>query len=310
VSWLRADGTALWFWVLWALTIPFLAMLFRRDRYGREAATLAMLQSATAMFGIGATAELSRENLGALGFCGLCTSTYLLSAQFLPKPKDEQPHPLTQLGMIGVGVMAVLLSFEWMWDFSAASARLAPTPNAVAILVQLGWPVIAMLLVGTSLRWRREVQFNYVAAFLPVMAGITWVLMRSLGTSPAYSDPGKFIGALLFDGYALTLGVFTLGVFTLVRGLKAYRIGEANLGLLIVQHSLPICTARVSFDFTVFRQRPRLHNSRHRFHPCRTRLPGWQHSDVPTESGGMSTMRIALFGAVALLQIGVAGSMV
>ncbi len=53
--------------------------------------------------------------------------------------------------------------------------------------------------------------------------------MRSLGTSPAYSGPGRFIGALLFDGYALTLGVFTL-----VRGLKAYRAGEADLGLLIV----------------------------------------------------------------------------
>ncbi len=150
VSWLRADGTALWFWVLWALTIPFLAMLFRRDRYGREAATLAMLQSATAMFGIGATAELSRENLGALGFCGLCTSTYLLSAQFLPKPNDEQPHPLTQLGMIGVGVMAVLLSFDGCGIFPPPPRDPAPTPNAVAILVQLGWPVIAMLLVGTS----------------------------------------------------------------------------------------------------------------------------------------------------------------
>lgn len=182
-----------------------------------------MFQFAAAMFGVGATAVLSR----ALAFCGLCTAVFA-GAQFLPKPNDEQSHPLTQFGMIGAGVMAVLLSFEWMWDFSATSEpRLGATPNAVAILVQLGWPVVAMLLVGTSLRWRREVQFSYVAALLPVMAGITWVLMRSLQTSPAYSPSGKIIGALLFDGY-------TLGVFTLIRGLRAYRIGEANLGLLIV----------------------------------------------------------------------------
>ncbi len=174
ISWTRADGTALWFWALWALTIPFLVMLFRRDRYGREAATLAMFQFAAAMFGVGATAVLSHANLGALGFCGLFTAVYLAGAQFLPKPNDEQPHPLPQLGMIGVGVVAVLLSFEWMWDFSAVSdSRLAAIPNAFAILVQLGWPVVAMLLAGAPLRWRREMQFNYVAALLPVMAGIT-----------------------------------------------------------------------------------------------------------------------------------------
>ncbi len=103
-----------------------------------------------------------------------------------------------------------------------------------------GLAVVAMLLVGTSLRWRREVQFSYVAALLPVMAGITWVLMRSLQTSPAYSPSGKIIGELLFDGYTLALGVFTL-----IRGLRAYRIGEANLGLLIVS---ALAISRFFFD--------------------------------------------------------------
>src|SRR3954468_23625607 len=98
------------FWLFFALLIPFYLIRFRQDRNSSDTTILSMLMAITAAIGLGVTAEFSRANLGGLAFAGLATTIYVCGIIFFPR--DDRLHPVTFLGGLGIGIVAVVLSFE------------------------------------------------------------------------------------------------------------------------------------------------------------------------------------------------------
>ena len=232
---LGSSGSILWFWALLALIVPFFVFRMRRAPQGGSALTLAMFLLVATIAGLGVTSDAVRSNLGALAFSGLFAALYLASSQFFPTQDSGRPYFLTKIGILGIGAMAVILSFETLWRFRHVyPARTVNAEHILSVGVQLSFVVTALALAVYAFLKRDKARFNYVAALLPIVTGIGWILVTALRGELNYdltrdTGPAPFFAALLFNGYALVLGVFTL-----MRGLRAGRLTEANLGLLII----------------------------------------------------------------------------
>ena len=126
-------------------------------------------------------------------------------------------------GWIGILALALVLSFQEFWrtrQWQNAVDLIPPHyPDALAIGIQFGWVLAALLLGGYAIRKTRGANLA-PAAFAPITL-IAWGIAKSTGNPLA--------PALVINGFVLALGVFTL-----LRGIRAGRVYEANLGMLVV----------------------------------------------------------------------------
>ncbi|MEP7015214.1 MAG: DUF2157 domain-containing protein [Verrucomicrobiota bacterium] len=210
------------FWLFLLLILPYYMFRFRQDRNGRETARLSILLALAAAIGIGISAEFTRTNLGSLALAGLFTVVYLSGIRFFPKEGDRL-HPLAFLGGFGIGVIAIVLSYESAWHFSSpVQWRSFGLSGNVAVGIELLFPLVAVVLALSEILRRGTARVSVMACALPVLAAIAWAIAD-------FSPASSFLAAFLFDVYA-----FALGVEILVRGIRANSIARANFGLLVI----------------------------------------------------------------------------
>lgn len=213
------------FWVLLLLVVPYFWIRFRNDRDSRETATLAIALTVAAVFGLGATAEFAKADLGGIAFAGLFAAIYLCGIKCFPRA-DERLHIVALLGGVGVGVTAIVLSFESSWHMSrdlAWGQRGAPANFALALA--LLFPIAALCLAGSDL-FRRRWGFSLTAAALPIVAAIAWGVANFCEVS---TGECSFAAAAVINCYALLLGIDILA-----RGIRTNSIARANFGLLLI----------------------------------------------------------------------------
>lgn len=221
------------FWLFLALLVPYYVIRFRENRNSAETAILSILLAVAAAIGLGMTADFTRTNMGNLAFAGLATTIYLCGIIFFPR--EDGLHPVAFLGGLGVGIVAVVLSFEPLWNFHHRlttqwvewqSLGLA---GQVAVGIQILFPVAAVILGLWAIIAHGPVRFSLVAFLLPFVTAVAWLeVYFCLGDC-------SFLAALLFDLYA-----FAFGVEVLVRGIRVRSVARANFGLLIIA-GLAIC---------------------------------------------------------------------
>jgi len=111
------------------------------------------------------------------------------------------------------------LSYRDAWPGSISSTHPAtPAESAVAWTSGLGLPLLAIALAVFCFVKKRDV--NPLAAALPLAALAGWL---------ALTMDSRAAGALLFNAYALALGIGTL-----VRGVRRERISSANAGMVVI----------------------------------------------------------------------------
>ena len=219
----------LYFWLLFVLIIPYFAMLYRRARDSRETAAFAILLAATAALGLAFTAGFSKTNFGILAFAGLFALVYLCGIEFFLSSKNDRLHPLALLGGIAIGVMTIVLTFEDIWRDAATPTWPAEAPRAIAVAIQLLFPIAALAL-GGWLFLQRRMRFSVLAMAFPLVVGVGWfVASRCDRPGLTSSSDCNLIASLLLDVYALALGIELIA-----RGLRAESITRANFGLLVI----------------------------------------------------------------------------
>jgi len=208
------------FWVLLLLVVPYFWIRFRNDRDSRETASLAVVLMVAAVFGLGFTADFANADLGGIAFPGFFAAIYLCSITLFPRA-DERLHVVALLGGIGIGVTAIVLSFESSWHMSRNLpwAERSGAAN-VALALELLFPVVAVGLAGLDI-FRRRFQFSLAAASLPIVAAVAWGI--------ANLREGSFIAAVVINCYALLLGIDILA-----RGIRTNSVARANFGLLLI----------------------------------------------------------------------------
>ena len=219
------------FWILLLLAIPYFLIRFRENRESRETATISIALIVAAVFGVGFTADFAKSDLGGIAFAGLLTAIYLAGMKFFPR-EDGRLHVSALLGGIGIGVTAIVLSFESSWHMTREfnwSERTAM--QNVALAMEVACPLSAIALAALDVA-RRRFQFSLIAALFPIVTAIIWgvaSLCQPGHAESLYRTNCSFAAAAVMNVYALWLGIDILA-----RGIRTNSIARANFGLLLL----------------------------------------------------------------------------
>jgi predicted membrane protein DUF2157 len=219
----RGQPNELWVWPLLALALPAFMMLLRQNRrgYGTLLATTAL--AVAAAFSLGQTDDLGAQSFWRCSFAGFWALVYLVGAVSFRDWRLTRPHPFVAAGWIGIVSLAIFLTFQDSWRTRQwqNAVDLVPRhyPDVLAAGVQIAW-VIAALLVTAYAFWKRR-ELNVFPALLAPVALAGWAVAKRTGNP-------------LLPSLLCNLFVLALGIFTLLRGVRAGRAFEANLGMLVI----------------------------------------------------------------------------
>ena len=213
----------LWAWVLLLLGIPALVARWRENRNGYGTLLTLIALAVAAACSLGQTDEIGAQSFWRCSFAGFWTVVYLIGAVPFKDWRATRPHPFVAAGWIGILSLAIFLSFQDSWRTQRwqNAVDLIPRhyPDLLATGIQIAWILAALLFVSYALWKERKVNLA-PAAFVPA-ALIAWGIAKQTG------DP--LIPSLLLNFFTLALAIFTL-----LRGIRAGRVFEANLGMLVV----------------------------------------------------------------------------
>lgn len=221
----------MFFWFMFLLAIPYFLFRYFENRASRETAALAIVMTIALVWGMGFTADFAKSDLGGVAFAGLMTLIYLCGLKFFPQP-NERLHVLALLGGIGIGVTAIVLSFESSWHMTREFFFGPRTLGGnISFALQFLFPIVAICLAIAGFL-RRNFQFSIAAAVFPVVTAIIWGV-ANLGepghSESQYRTGSTFAASALMNAYALWLGIDIL-----TRGIRANSLARANFGLLLI----------------------------------------------------------------------------
>jgi hypothetical protein len=229
-SWFTQRLSPNLFWLFLLLVLPYYFALLRRDRTSRSVTILSIFLIFTATIGLAFTAEFTGANIGALAFAGLFAAAYLCGMKFFPAEESQRLHPLALIGGLGVGIIAIVLSFQGTWHMTSNSHSITGTTRAIGIGIELFFPVAAILLLITDYLRKRRIMFSVAAATIPLVATLAWVIANlAPATNRGQDTPYSLGAAVIFDVYALVLGIELIA-----RGVRASSLTRANFGLLVI----------------------------------------------------------------------------
>ena len=213
----------LWGWPLLALGLPAFIMLLRGNARGYSTLLAVTALAVAAACSLGQTDDMGAQSFWRCSFAAFWTVVYLAGAVSFRDWRATRPHPFVAAGWIGVLSLAVFLSFQGSWRTQRwqNAVDLVPRhyPDALAGGIQGAWVLAALLFFAYAVWKVREVNLA-PAAFVPFTL-IAWAIAKRFGN--------PLISALLINFFMLALGVFTL-----LRGIRAGRVVEANLGMVVI----------------------------------------------------------------------------
>jgi hypothetical protein len=221
----------MFFWFMFLLAVPYFLFRFFENRDSRETGALAVVMTIALVFGMGFSADFAKSDLGGVAFAGLMTLIYLCGMKFFPR-NGERLHIVALLGGIGIGVTAIVLSFESNWHMTR-EFFLGPRPlgGNISLALQILFPLAAVCLAGVGFL-RRNFQFSLSAALFPIVTAIIWGIANLCppGHSESlYRSNCTFAAAALMNGYVLWLGIDIL-----TRGIRSNSIARTNFGLVLI----------------------------------------------------------------------------
>lgn len=219
-----SDQSPSLFWLLLALSLPYLVWKFRSDRHGREIRTLAITICLVITLGVAATSWQVHGRVALLSFAGFFTLVYLCGIEFFSPPESGRLSALAWLGGLAIGGMSIVLTFHDIWKETERQGLV--TSDIVNLAILLAFPVVAIVLAVCS--WKRHgLQFSVLAASFPLVTAAVWALTQAWRTSEGTLQ--SYEAAFVFDLFALCFGIELIA-----RGMKAENLARANFGLLVI----------------------------------------------------------------------------
>jgi hypothetical protein len=215
----------LWVWPLIFLGLPAFIELLRRNRNGFGTLLAAASLALAAAFALGATDSLGAQSFWRCVFAAFWSLVYLAGAGYFKDWHPTRAHPFVAIGWIGILSLTIFLSFKDSWRSNqwqtAVDAVARHYPDALAVGIQIGW-VLAAVLLGAYTSWKEfRNRVNLAPAFLAPVVLVAWGIAKQTRNS--------LLPSLLLNLFGLALGLFTL-----IRGVSAGRIYEANLGMVVI----------------------------------------------------------------------------
>jgi hypothetical protein len=220
---LGARPNDLWAWALLLLGVPAFIARLREHRNGYGTLLSMTALAVAAAFSLGQTDDLGAQSFWRCSFAAFWTVVYLVGIAPFKDWRPTRPHPFVAAGWIGILSLTIFLSFQGTWRTHQwqNAVDLVPRhyPDALAAGIQIAW-IMAALFFGACAFWKDQ-KLNLAPAALAPVAVIAWGIAKQTGN--------PLIPSLLLNFFALALGIFTL-----LRGIRAGRVLEANLGMVVV----------------------------------------------------------------------------
>ena len=220
-----ANPNDLWVWPLLFLGLPAFVTMLRRNRNGYGTLLAATALALATAFALGQTDEIGARSFWRCSFAAFWTVLYLVGVGFFKDWRPRRAHPFVLIGWIAILSLTIFLSFQDTWRThlwqSAVDSVPRHYPDVLAAGIQIAW-VLAALLLSAWVFWKEySARLNLApAAFAPIVL-VAWGLAKR--------TRNPLVPSLLLNFFGLALGIFTL-----IRGVRAGRIYEANLGMLII----------------------------------------------------------------------------
>jgi uncharacterized membrane protein len=220
----------MFFWVLLMLVLPYYAGIVRRDRTTHAFRVLSIMLVIAATIGLTVTVDFMKADLGSVAFAGFFTAIYLWGMS-LEDDEGRFLNVLSVLGALGLGITAVVLSFDEIWHFRAnLEWATIGLEGWAGLAIQFLFPVVAILLAGWTYWKRKKFPYSIAAAAMPLAAILAWMIANlAPALDRSRSTQYSVAAAILFNVYALVLGIELLA-----RGIRVGSITRANFGLLVI----------------------------------------------------------------------------
>jgi hypothetical protein len=217
-------GYQQFYFLLAALVIPHLLLLFRQNRYGQRAVWLSWVLVVSLACILGFVLERAVPGLWIGVYTGLFAVLYLAGAAWFGEAPAAWQRPFHSTGAVGIAVVSFLLTNSWPWeeigwDHYRTGPRYHELAGYLDLVVLAALLAAAFVLLLKSLVDRRFLKALYGAAPFAAVAG--FVLAGGFGAD------ALAIG--LFNVY-----VFALGISTVVSGVRLGRMGTVNAGMLLL----------------------------------------------------------------------------
>ncbi len=213
------------FWALLAGVVPYLVWRQWRNRDSLRGAWVLWGIVLSAAAGV-ATGMHAEEPVMWFALYAAFFSTCLLAGELWgARDLTLWGRPLTLLGGAGMGVMIFLYSFIWFWKEMERHYHWRSASAGDRLDVDLGlvafFTVLAAVLVVMAYRRLKSWPVRLAGAF-PVVATLLVALNTAL-------EGMEWIPAVLMNLYA-----FALGGLLVAEAVRASRLGQMNLGLLLL----------------------------------------------------------------------------
>ena len=218
------NGYAILFWPLVALTLPYLWMEARRNRYSHRSVILGWGLSLCLCVGTGIAMEKALPGLWTVVYSSLFPVLYLTGWYWFGDAPSASQRPFRTVGALGTTILAFLFTFEFAWsDIGWHHYHAVSRYHRYAAWVDYGLaallPVLAIGLLVMA--FRRRDRSHLLFGLLPVVGVVGYAMA-------AWADT-ELPAMLLCDLY-----VFILGLSTVIAGIRQPRIGTVNAGMLIL----------------------------------------------------------------------------
>lgn len=217
-------GHAILFWPLFALTVPALRAAGQKDPYSVRASLLGWAAALCLCIATGVTLEKVLPGLWIIIYSSLFAIFFLAGCRWLDPDVSLFRRPYQAVGAGGIAMLAFLFAYEFPWgDVGWRYYR-----NGLRFHAGVAWvdyvlvavlPAIAILMFSRIIRDKDRWKLAY--GILPMLAVVCYCVMCW--------DVAEIGPVLLFNGYLLTLGLVTM-----VAGIKRSRIGMVNGGMFII----------------------------------------------------------------------------
>lgn len=218
-----APPNDLWAWVLLLLAVPAFVTRLREDARGYGFLLASTALALAAAFSLGQTDDLGARSFWRCSFAGYWSVVYLVGIVSWRGWSQPRPHPFVGAGWIGILSLGVFLSFQASWRTRQwqNAVDLVPRhfPDLLAGGIQVAWVAAAIAFAAYAL-WKHRHLNLAPAAFAPAVVA-AWAVSKTSANPVA--------AALVVNLFLLAVGILTL-----LRGIRAGRVYEANLGMVVV----------------------------------------------------------------------------
>lgn len=217
------ERQTLHYWALFLAALPHFAGEARRSRFSVSTVISGLGLSVAILFGAGIRLDWDWEGLWILQYSSIFAALYLAGRYWFGDGPAAAQRPLENAGVAGIAVLSFILTFEDAWN-DIFHHRGIGTLAGDHLLSRLGGTFLeiivflaAAIILGLLLVKRRKLSALALGAF-PVPALIGYTLA-------AYD--WALVSAVLFNAYS-----FGAGLYFLISGIRAGRLGAANFGLI------------------------------------------------------------------------------